>query len=283
MDMTSEYVRTTFQLSPNASMPIYRQLTEYLARQIRSGVLKPGDRMLPENEMAGILGVSRTTVRIALDHLVEDGVLVRHRGRGSFIAEPRLRRTLNCLYDFTESIREAGAQPSSQVLQCKVIAADERIAEKLQLLEGNRNVFLLERLRLADGKPLLRETSLIPYFLCNGIEKNDFSALSLYAVLRKQYGLPIEFAEETIEAVIIDRTSSELLMCRPPTPGYRISRVARLNSGVVCEYTSSITRADQCVFRLDLHAASDRGGGMYFERKLLAGSSGRERDSASFR
>ncbi len=269
MDMTAEYFRTAFRLSTDTAMPIHRQLAEYLTRQVRSGVLKPGDRILAENGISGILGVSRTTVRAALDHLVEDGLLIRHRGRGSFIAEPRLRRTVNHLYNFSESVREAGAEPSSELLQCEAVTADARTAEKLRLPEGNRNIFLLRRLRLADGKPLLLENSRIPYCLCPGIEANDFSRLSLYAVLRDRYGLEIESAGETIEAVLIDRESGRLLNCGTPAPGYKIERVARLNSGAVCEYTSSITRADRCVFQLDLRSAPGRGGNTYFERRFL--------------
>ncbi|MBS1369458.1 MAG: GntR family transcriptional regulator [Lentisphaeria bacterium] len=265
MDLNAEYFQSTFRLRPESSMPIHRQLAEYLAQQIRAGMLKPGDRMLAENEMARLLGVCRTTVRAALDHLVADGRLLRQRGRGSFIAEPRLRRTVSCLYNFTESMRESGVEPSSEVLRCEVISADERTSEKLQLRENNRKIFLLKRLRLADGQPLLLETSRIPYYLCPGIETNHFSGLSLYTVLRSRYGLKIESAEEMIAAILMDRESGRLLNCRIPAPGYQIERVAKLASGTACEYTSSVTRADKCVFRLDLRAASGHGA-LRFER-----------------
>jgi len=271
MDLTLAYFNATFRLAAENNMPIHRQLTEYLTQQIRSKVLRPGDRMLAENSIAEALGISRTTVRVTLDHLVEDGLLIRHRGRGSFIAEPRLRRQVNYLYNFTQNIRESGAEPSSQVLQCQVVAADAKCCEKLQLPAADPKVFVLKRLRLADNKPLLLETSRIPYYLCPGIEKFDFSKRSLYATLAEKYALKIDCAAETIAAVIIDHESEKLLGCQTPTPGYRIERIAKLASGVICEYTSSVTRADQCVFELDLRANPERGDGIVFARKFATG------------
>ena len=121
MDMTREYFLSTFQLSQDPTEPIYSQLAEYLRYQIKAGVLKPGDKMIGENEIVELLKVSRTTVRSALNQLVKEGYIVRYRGKGSFISEPKLKRDINYLYNFTENIREAGSVPSSQVLQCQVI------------------------------------------------------------------------------------------------------------------------------------------------------------------
>ena len=116
MDMTREYFLSTFQLSQDPTEPIYSQLAEYLRNQIKAGVLKPGDKMIGENEIVELLKVSRTTVRSALNQLVKEGYIVRYRGKGSFISEPKLKRDINYLYNFTENIREAGSVPSSQVL-----------------------------------------------------------------------------------------------------------------------------------------------------------------------
>jgi len=151
-----------------------------------------------------------------------------------------------------------------------VISADARCRDKLQLPEDNSRIFVLQRLRLADHKPLLLETSRIPYYLCPGIEKYEFSKRSLYATLAENYALKIDGAGETIAAVILDRESEKLLRCQTPAPGYRIERIAKLASGVICEYTSSATRADQCVFEHDLRASPERGSGISFELKFVS-------------
>lgn len=93
MDMTREYFLSTFQLSQDPTEPIYSQLAEYLRYQIKAGVLKPGDKMIGENEIVELLKVSRTTVRSAFNQLVKEGYIVRYRGKGSFISEPKLKGT----------------------------------------------------------------------------------------------------------------------------------------------------------------------------------------------
>ncbi|WP_246240776.1 GntR family transcriptional regulator [Anaerocolumna sedimenticola] len=269
MDMDKEYFRSTFHLSPNTTAPIYTQLAEYLKYQIQSGLLKPGDKMLGENDIVEILDISRTTVRLALNRLVEAGLIVRYRGRGSFIAEPKLRRSINYLYNFTENIRLSGAIPSSEINRCEVVSADEEMKEKLKLATVGQKVFVLERLRLADGEPLIIENTFIPYYLCTGIEKTNFSKASLYNVLKTQYGINVSHAEETIEAIIINKKNASILKCKNRMAGYSIERTSYLDSGYICEYTSSVTRGDRCVFKLDLYNSNNtRSGSIDFERKL---------------
>jgi Transcriptional regulators len=269
MDMDKEYFKSTFKLSQNATAPIYNQLAEYLKYNIQSGVLKPGDKMIGENDIVEILDISRTTVRLALNSLVEEGLVVRYRGKGTFIAEPKLRRSINYLYNFTENIKVSGSIPSSEIIRCEVVSADDKIKEKLKLATVNQKVFVLERLRLADGEPLIIENTFIPYYLCPGIESTDFSKASLYNVLETQHGINIYHAEETIEATIINKKNAAMLKCKNGLAGYSIERISYLDSGYICEYTSSVTRGDRCVFKLDLYnSKNSKGGSIDFERKL---------------
>ena len=107
MDMTREQFLSSFRLHPESAAPIYTQIADYLRYQVKSGVLKPGDKMIGENDIVELLGVSRTTVRAAINQLVEEGYIVRYRGKGSYIAEPKLKRNINYLYNFTENIGES--------------------------------------------------------------------------------------------------------------------------------------------------------------------------------
>lgn len=269
MDMTREYFLSTFQLSQDPTEPIYSQLAEYLRYQIKAGVLTPGDKMIGENEIVELLKVSRTTVRSAFNQLVKEGYIVRYRGKGSFISEPKLKRDINYLYNFTQNTREAGSVPSSQVLQCQVIPATAELQEAMKLAAVGQKVFVLERLRMADGEPLILETTYIPYYLCEGIESTDFSEASLYATLENRYGLVISHAEETLAAMVIPKPAASLLKCKNGLAGYKIQRTSYLSSGYICEYTQSITRGDRCVFRLELSdSKSPQGGTLDFQRKL---------------
>lgn len=269
MDMTREHFAATFQLSPDTAKPIYTQLAEYLRFQIKSGVLRPGDRMIGENDMVEVLGVSRTTVRNAINQLVEEGYILRYRGKGSFIAEPRLKRDINYLYNFTENIRSAGSVPSSQVMRCEVVASDAALQTKMKLAAIGQKVFLLERLRMADGDPIIFETTYIPYYLCEGIETVDFSSTSLYNTLENRYGITIAHAEETMEAAVIDKRTAAVLQCKNGLAGYHIERISYLSSDYICEFTQSVTRGDRCVFKLDLYNnKGSNGGSVDFERQL---------------
>jgi GntR family transcriptional regulator len=225
--------------------------------------------MIAENELCEILKVSRTTIRQCMNRLVDEGLLVRYRGKGSFIADQKIRRNINYMYNFTENIRNAGAVPSSVVLQKEVGPADQIIAEKLCLPPGNTLVFFLSRLRCANDEPILLEKTYIPYYLCEGIEAADFSHASLYDTLSSRYSLNLFRAVETIEAVIISGDNEKKLKCKGRGPGYKIQRISYLESNTVFEYTTSITRSDKCVFRLDLYKNTNSvKHNVDFERKL---------------
>jgi GntR family transcriptional regulator len=251
--LSVDYFKETFHFNSGSNAPLYAQLASYIKIQIRAAIFKPGDKMIAENELCEILNVSRTTVRQSMNRLVDEGLLVRDRGKGSFIADQKLRRNINYMYNFTENIRDTGAVPSSVVLRKEVGPADAGICEKLRLPQGNNKVFFLSRLRCADNTPLLYEKTYIPYYLCEGIEAFDFSNTSLYHTLSNQYSLHLFHAEETIEAVIISGDMKKKLDCKGRMAGYKIQRISYLESNYIFEYTTSITRADKCIFRLDLY------------------------------
>lgn len=174
-----ESFKRDFHFDPISSSPRYLQLYSFIKHQIKAGVFKVNDQLIAENELCEILNVSRTTVRLAMDQLINEGLIVRYRGKGSFIAEEKIRRKINYLYNFTNNMQEVGAKPSSKVLESVVITADDFIAQKLALPAENRQVFKLMRIRCANDNPLLFETTYIPYYLCEGIEHNDFHKASL--------------------------------------------------------------------------------------------------------
>lgn len=270
--MAGERFWSDFHFRDSTLEPMYMQIAEYLRHRIQSGVLKPGDKLTAENEVVKLLNASRTTVRMAFDQLVDEGIVARYRGRGSFVVEQKLKRNINYLYNFTESIREIGAVPSSTVIRCDVIQAYAMERQKLNLSATDSKVFLIERLRLANGEPLILEKTSIPYYLCPGIERFDFSSASLYATLRGHYGLNICRAEETIEAIVLKKPICAQLNCASGVPGYAIERVSHLDSGYICEHTRSVTRADRCVFRLELQSNQrTREYGVDFERKMILG------------
>ena len=265
----SEYVRSTFNFTPENGIPCYLQLASYFRTQIQGGIFKPSDKMPSEEELCDCLGISRTTVRQALGLLVAEGILVRYRGKGSFVAEKKIERNLNHLYNFTDSIKSLNSIPSSVVLRCEVISAPTQMRDKLKLPLQNTNIFYLERLRCADGVPLLKEATCIPYFLCPRIEEFDFASTSLYNTLKNNYRLSLGYASETIGAVIISSEDSKKLNCPKGLAGFRMERLSYLDNGIVFEYTSSVTRSDKCEFQLNLYSnQKNNSNSVDFMRKL---------------
>ncbi|NCD07034.1 MAG: GntR family transcriptional regulator [Spirochaetia bacterium] len=267
--ITAEYVLKTFDYERNVKIPFYVQFASYIRLQIQAGNFKADDVMVTETKLCEILNVSRTTIRQSFNMLVEEGYLVRTRGRGSYISKPKLNRRIDYMYNFTESINRINAKPSSVVLDCKIIKANSTVAEVMKLPLENSFVFYLRRLRCANNQPILVEESFIPALLCPNIIDIDFSKNSLYSTLKNKYGLNIDRAQETIEAIIIDKDTENLLKCgKNSMPGYRIERLAYLKSGMIFEFTRSITRADKCVFKLELKYSNKNGNGIDIERKI---------------
>jgi GntR family transcriptional regulator len=253
MSVDVDYFKQSFRFANEGTSPLYAQLAAYIRTQIQAGVLKPGDQMLTETTLCEILGVSRTTVRQSLNRLVEEGLLVRYRGKGSFIASPKMRRSMNHLYDFTDDMLSLGATPSSIVLKAEVVAhPPDAVIQALRLPPGQQATFFLDRLRCANNEPILWEQTHIPYYLCSGIELYSFENTSLYYTLSKRFSLNLYRAIETLEAVVITKEEAKGLQCKPKVAGYRIRRVSYLDSGVPFEWTTSVTRADRCFFQFDL-------------------------------
>ncbi|MBC8571222.1 GntR family transcriptional regulator [Zongyangia hominis] len=268
--MDVEYFQKTFHFTPESKLSLYAQLASYIRVQIQAGVLQPGDKMIPENCISELLGISRTTVRQCMNRLVEEGLLIRYRGKGTFITDRKQRRNISYVYGYTDNLLEAGFTPSSIIMEQRVVeVTDPQIREKLMLPQGQTQAFFLSRLRCANGEPIIQENAYIPYYLCNGIEQINFESASLYQVLSSRFSITIDHVTERIDSVIVDKHIAGLLRCSTdrPVPGYKLEHISYLDSGYVVEVTTSIARADQCSFYLEFSKSGGRSN-FYFTRQM---------------
>jgi GntR family transcriptional regulator len=247
-----------FNLSQESTIPLYHQLLTLIKHEIQNGILKPGDLLPSEMQLCSCYDLSRSTVRQALNQLVEEGLVIRRRGKGSYVASKKLNRNLNHLYNFTEDILELGLKPSSKVLEHTIEQASEDIIAQLNLPAGKTNVFKLIRLRLVDQEPLLLETTYIPLYLCPNIIHENFSNTSLYAILKTRYNLNLYKAVETYEAVTLNMKTSQLLRCKTSTSAFKIQRIAYLDSGIAFELTYSYQRGNACKLKLELYTGQGK-------------------------
>ncbi|MBV5330174.1 MAG: GntR family transcriptional regulator [Chlorobium sp.] len=237
-------------------IPKYIQLAKILKDQILAGVFRDDEQIPTEQSLCERYQVSRITVRQAINTLAQEKLLYREQGRGTFVQPKKLKRDITKVYNFTDDMIHLGLKPSSRLLEQEVIEAEPSLAEKLQLPADQRRVLKLLRLREANGIPVLCETTLIPYFLCPGLEREDLQTGSLYHLLAERFNLLPHHAEETYEAVIMPENSARLLQCKSVKcqPALSIHRIAFLDNGVPMECTTSIGRADRLTLSVQMVA-----------------------------
>ncbi|MGE0131104.1 MAG: GntR family transcriptional regulator [Blastocatellales bacterium] len=240
-------------LSKELPVPLYHQLKTILLEKIRAGEMKPNDRLPAEDELAAQYGVSKATVRQALNELAVAGVLRREQGRGTFIAEPKLTQGPRALTSFSDDMRKRGLSPTSKSLKQDVVKAEADVAEKLQIAEGSR-VVRIKRLRLADDQPMSIQTAYLPLELAPELAEENFVEASLYEVLERKYGLRPVRAQETHFAVLPEPGEARLLKVETNSPALAAERVAYLASGRPLELVYSITRGDRYKIVLELVA-----------------------------
>lgn len=175
---------------------LYYQIAERLKEEIRSRGLRPGDFLTTEEELQARFSVSRATARRALQELVDAGLVTRITGKGTYVAQPKVNVQLPALLSFTEEIRRLGMAPASRVIEAAVVEASDTVASYLELEEGSR-VLRVERVRYADGTPIVHLIDYIPLWV--GLTPRDDFSGSLYTLLESK-GVPVDEAEHTIEA-----------------------------------------------------------------------------------
>src|SRR5271169_1684017 len=175
-------------LDRTSPLPLYHQLKERLVQKIGSGVWAPETRLPSERELCDLFGISRITVRQALDQLVAEGRLVRSHGRGTFVALTPVRKHLLPLEGFSEDMTARGLKPGARVVRFEPVPAPGPVARELQIAPGQQ-VIVLKRLRLADGSPMAVETVHAPERLFPGLVDQNLEDRSFYELLQRRYGI----------------------------------------------------------------------------------------------
>ena len=226
----------------------YVRVRDYL-RSLVTHELAVGDAIPSERLLCERFGVSRMTVRQAVDALVVEGLLERKQGRGTFVAPTKLDLEAR-LASFGEEMRRRGMEPSSKVLATEQVPAAPDIADALDLVAGEQ-VFYLHRVRYADGEPIAIEQLWMPSLLVPGLFDNGPPA-SVYGELRRR-GLDPDWGEDTVAATEVDAQDAELLGVRVGKAVLRLSR--RTFAGeTACVYSRSSYRADRYVLWVPLRA-----------------------------
>ena len=239
------------KLDHNAFEPLYHQLKRMIVEKIESGDWKPGDRIASENELKNQFGISRNTVQRAIDELVQEGILERKQGRGTFVTRPKIEQSLTSFYSFSRVMADQGLEPKDIILDIEIIPATKKIADRLQINERD-DVYALRRLRCANNEPIILETSYLPKKLISTMDKNELSEHSLYGFLQTVHNIIVVKAKESFEPVLSKQDESGLLQIKENAPCLLLDRVAYDSKGRTIEYCRSIVRGDRCRFYTEL-------------------------------
>ena len=230
--------------------PIYQQLNGALRGLVSSGEFKTGARFLSEREVSVRFEVSRITANKALSNLISEGILEFRRGVGTFVRGGVLDYDLQSLVSFTGKAAAAGKRPSTRVLSFDTITASTvspKIGAALRVSGGDR-LYTVERLRLADGVPVILERRFVVESLCPGLHQRDFGS-SLYGLWTGRFGLEIAGADQTIRAAALRGREARLMEVSSGAAGLVVQSVGWLRDGKPLWWERTLYRGDAYAFR----------------------------------
>lgn len=232
------------QVNSKLAVPLYLQIKEELRAAIEAGTLRPLERIPSEFELAERNSVSRMTARKAIDHLVNDGIVFRQPGKGTFVAEPKLSHGLSTQLSFSASMARLGHAVTTEVINAVVVRAPAHVARMLNLPGGAATVYL-RRLRVVGGMPAALHASYLPGLFGAILDQDLTGSLSeaMAAV-----GAQVATARDTVEAVNASEDEAGLLGVAPGAALVLVEGVAYSAGGEPLRYTEALYRGDRFRF-----------------------------------
>lgn len=227
----------------NGRVSLYLQVKQQMRTRIESGQWPSNSKIPGEHELTAQFGVSRATVRNALDELAREGMVIRRVGDGTYVSEPKINQRLGHFYSFSSEIRAMGMASSTTVLDFEVLQADPILQSRMRL-GGADPVYRIHRLRMANDIPFALETSFVPCALCPSLTQELVDRYGLYEALQSSVGLRPDAASETFEAVLLSQEEAAYLQCAVPAAALRLERLATAGELLV-EYCVSMVRGDR--------------------------------------
>ena len=240
------------KISKDNPVPIYYQIKEILLEMIENEELKCGDTIPTEREICEFQSVSRMTVNKAVLELVNQGILYREQGKGTFVSKPKEKKELKYLKSFTEEMREKGLDSNVKILSFEVKQATKQVKTMLDMTEEDNKVIEIKRLRISDNEPVAIETAYIPRNLCPDMTKKMIEGKSLYDIFRDKYKYYPNRAKQTIEPIMLNEYERTLLNQPSTSLALLFKRNTYTKDGIHIEYTNAIYRSDKYKYEVTL-------------------------------
>jgi GntR family transcriptional regulator len=249
--------RRSERIDKQSPVPMYYQIMNQLREKISEGAYAVNNLLPPERELVETYQVSRMTIRQAILELVNEGILVRRKGVGTFVAPPKLEQPLSSLTSFTEDMAQRGMKASAHIISFKEMLPDPPTRKTLGL-NAEEKVFECVRLRLADEEPMALETTKLLASICPGLQRDDLENQSLYKVLAERWSIELDYATQSLEPIFAPPYEATLLHVAAGSPLLLMYRVTYDQSGRAFEHVKSLYRGDRYKFVTELYRKPGR-------------------------
>jgi len=230
-------------MSAAHNAPLYARIEAVLAAEITGGDLKDDDQLPTEDSLIARFGVSRITVRRAIQNLVNRGLVEIRRGKGTFVAVAKITQDLKELSGFVEDMRALGRKPTARVIGKEIVTADPVVASQLALTRGER-VVRIRRVRLSDGIPLSFDETYLPLEIGRKVITNNLRVEPIFSLLEHKYDVPLIEADYKLDAVPADREVAAALKVKQGSPIFRIERTSFSTGSRPVDYEKLHYRGD---------------------------------------
>ena len=237
-------------LDKSSAKPLYMQIEELIWEKLDSGEWGPGALIPSENELSHMYGISRTTVRNVITKLVQEEVLFRIPGKGTYVSEPKIEARSLSYAGIREQLEQMGYEVSTRLLSITRETLDKKNRAHFQGIKSPY-FYVIRRLRYVKKSPLSVHTSYIPEELCPGLDKLDLVNEQLCTVLNREYGLVRARTMETLESVAANREEAELLNIAPGQPLLLLQDAILDDSGRTFEYAKVVFRGEKIKITLE--------------------------------
>lgn len=239
-------------IDKSSSLPLYHQIMQELKDQIKIKKYEVNQIMPSEAELMKIYGVSRMTVRLAIDGLEKQGYVTKVQGKGTFVKNRKIVQELSMITSWSESLRSQGLNTDSKLIVKKEVKADKYAAEKLAVPLGTP-LYYVERIKSVDHEPVGWGRIWVKKDRFPGLLEQEQLAGSVYEVLENVYNVELTRAVEVVEALGADEKLAGLLKIPVGDPLLKVNRVSYEATGEPVEISRIISRADMYAYQMTLH------------------------------
>ncbi len=244
--MDEKLIKDIGKVDKDSVVPIYYQLAKIIEKKILSQNLKPGEKLPPENTIAKKYGISRMTVRRAISELIDAGMVYAEKGKGTFVASPKLEDVVFELKDFHEEIKARGMNPNTRLLSVEIVRANKIIIEKLDI-SANTKCLHFCQLVSADNEPLIYENKYVVYRKKKPILESELkdSSLTNLASLNDEY--PV-MSKRILQASLATEKEADILGVNSDTPVFIVEQILYSDEKKPVGWGRSVCRGDRFKF-----------------------------------